>query len=183
MPGYELSLAMSPFDRPQDLTVLLNGFDMGRQRVMFDTETRVAFPASLVADQDVLRVRLLHPDGVRPADLGQGDDVRVLEIQQDGVRTFLWAGVTVAGNEAGKGCFRWELQGATMPNTVVKFQKGWEGGSCLGIAFKDSLVFAGTFQKGVLWLDTSKGEAAPWHVPLLECGLPIRLCTKAGQLP
>jgi hypothetical protein len=109
----------------------------------------------------------------------QGDDVRVLEIQQDGVRTFLWAGVTVAGNEAGKGCFRWELQGATMPNTVVKFQKGWEGGSCLGIAFKDSLVFAGTFQKGVLWLDTSKGEAAPWHVPLLECGLPIRDAEKS----
>ena len=80
VPGYELSLAMSPFDRPQDLTVLLNGFDMGRQRVMFDTETRVAFPASLVADQDVLRVRLLHPDGVRPADLGQGDDVRVLSL-------------------------------------------------------------------------------------------------------
>ncbi|HEX8738168.1 MAG TPA: putative baseplate assembly protein [Pyrinomonadaceae bacterium] len=109
----------------------------------------------------------------------QGDDVRALEIQQDGVRTFLWAGVTVAGNEAGKGCFRWELQGATMPNTVVKFQKGWEGGSCLGIAFKDSLVFAGTFQKGVLWLDTSKGEAAPWHVPLLECGLPLRDAEKS----
>ncbi|HEX8249832.1 MAG TPA: putative baseplate assembly protein [Pyrinomonadaceae bacterium] len=104
----------------------------------------------------------------------QGDDVRVLEIQQDGVRTFLWAGVAVAGNEAGKGCFRWELQGSTVPNAVVKFQKGWEGGSCLGLAFKDSLVFAGTFQKGVLWLDTSKGETASWHAPLLESGLPIR---------
>ncbi len=104
----------------------------------------------------------------------QGDDVRVLEIQADGVRTFLWAGVTVAGNEAGKGCFRWELQGATMPNTVVNFQKGWEGGSCHGIAFKDSLVFAGTHEKGVLWLDIAKGETTSWHSPLLECGLPIR---------
>jgi len=104
----------------------------------------------------------------------QGENVRVLEIQQDGVRTFLWAGVAVAGNEAGKGCFRWELQGSTLPNSFVKFQKGWEGGSCLGLAFKDSLVFAGTFQKGVLWLDTSKGETASWHVPLLEGGLPIR---------
>lgn len=104
----------------------------------------------------------------------QGEDVRVLEIQLDGVRTFLWAGVTVAGNEAGKGCFRWELQGSTMPNSIVGFQKGWDGGSCHGLAFKDSMVFAGTHQKGVLWLDTSKGETASWHVPLLEGGLPIR---------
>jgi hypothetical protein len=104
----------------------------------------------------------------------QGENVRVLEIQQDGVNTYLWAGVTVAGNEAGKGCFRWNLQGSEMPNWIAKFQKGWEGGSCLGLAFKDSLVFAGTFQKGVLWLDTSKGEAASWHAPLLEGGLPIR---------
>jgi hypothetical protein len=104
----------------------------------------------------------------------QGENVRVLEIQQDGVRTFLWAGVTAAGNEAGRGCFRWELQGLTMPNRVDAFQRGWAGGSCQALAFKDSLVFAGTFQKGVLWLDLSKGEAASWHAPLLECGLPIR---------
>jgi hypothetical protein len=104
----------------------------------------------------------------------QGENVHVLEIQTDGVYTYLWAGVTVAGNEAGKGCFRWNLQGSSMPNEVVNFQKGWEGGSCHGIAFKDSLVFAGTFEKGVLWLDTAKGEAATWHTPLLECGLPIR---------
>ena len=103
-----------------------------------------------------------------------GDDVRVLEIQQpDGVRTFLWAGVTVAGNESGKGCFRWELQGSEV-RSLVNFQKGWAGGSCNALAFKDSLVFAGTFDRGVLWLDTAKGEAASWHLPVLECGLPIR---------
>ena len=104
----------------------------------------------------------------------QGENVRVLEMQADGVRTFLWAGSTVAGNEAGKGCFRWELQGAELPKEVFNFQKGWGGGSCLGIAFKDSLVFAGTYEKGVLWLDTAKGETASWRQPLLECGLPIR---------
>lgn len=104
----------------------------------------------------------------------QGEDVRVLEIQTDAVRTFLWAGITVAGNEAGKGCYRWELQGTTMPNAAVNFQNGWGGGSCNGIAYKDSLVFAGTFERGVLWLDTAKGETASWHLPLLECGLPIR---------
>lgn len=104
----------------------------------------------------------------------QGEDVRVLEMQQDAVRTFLWAGVTVAGNEAGKGAFRWELQGSEMPHQAAEFRKGWEGGSCHGLAFKDALVFAGTHEKGVLWLDTSKGEAASWHAPLLEGGLPIR---------
>src|ERR1041384_7346449 len=61
-----------------------------------------------------------------------------------------------------------------MPNAVTNFQTGWQGGSCSGIAFKDSLVFAATYDRGVLWLDTAKGEAATWHAPLLECGLPIR---------
>jgi hypothetical protein len=100
--------------------------------------------------------------------------VHVLEMQADGVRTFLWAGITVGGNEPGKGCYRWALEGATMPNRVDNFQTGWEGGSCQGLAFKDSLVFAGTYDKGVLWLDTSRGETASWHAPLLESGLPIR---------
>lgn len=104
----------------------------------------------------------------------QGEDVRTLEIQLDGVRTFLWAGAKAAGNEAGKGCFRWELQGAQMPDAIDKFQKGWDGGSCHAIAFKDSIIFAGTHEKGVLWLDTAKGANAVWHAPLLESGLPIR---------
>ncbi|MGI3777118.1 MAG: glycosyltransferase family 2 protein [Janthinobacterium lividum] len=79
-PGYELSLAMTPFDRPQNVTILLNGFDMGRRLASFGVETMVAFPASLVAAGGVLRVRLVHPEGVRPADLGRGDDVRVLSL-------------------------------------------------------------------------------------------------------
>ena len=33
---------------------------------------------------------------------------------------------------------------------------------------------AATHQAGVLWLDTSKGEAAAWHPPAVDCGLPIR---------
>jgi Baseplate J-like protein len=103
-----------------------------------------------------------------------GDDVRVLEVQQDGVRTFLWAGITVAGNEAGKGCVRWELQGATPPTTRTLVNKQWDGGSCHALAFKGSLVFAATHQKGVLWLDQSKGDDASWHLPVLGCGLPVR---------
>ena len=104
----------------------------------------------------------------------EGEDIRVLETQQDSVRTFLWAGTRAAGNEAGKGCFRWELQGASIPQSPINFQKGWQGGSCHCITFKDSLAFAGTHDKGVLWMDISKGEKATWNTPLLECGLPIR---------
>ena len=103
-----------------------------------------------------------------------GEDVRVLEMQQDGVRTFLWAGISVAGNEAGKGCVRWELQGGAAPTGATNFSNGWEGGSCHGIAFGSSYAFAATHEKGVLWLDLGKGEAAVWQKPILESGLPIR---------
>jgi baseplate J-like protein len=104
----------------------------------------------------------------------RGENIQVLEVQADGVRTFLWAGVTVAGNEPGRGCFKWELQGSEPPGAGVRFEKGWDGGSCHSLAFKGSYVFAATFQKGVLWLDTSKGDAASWHAPVLGSGLPQR---------
>ncbi|HSK73091.1 MAG TPA: baseplate J/gp47 family protein, partial [Pyrinomonadaceae bacterium] len=120
----------------------------------------------------------LSPEGGKSesfANIGlKEEEVRVLEMQVDGVQTYLWAGVRVLGSEAGKGCFRWNLQGSGMPNPPFNFQRGWGGGSCRGIAFKGSLVFAGTHEKGVLWLDTAKGEAASWHQPILESGLPIR---------
>lgn len=104
----------------------------------------------------------------------KGENIQVLEVQTDGVRTFLWAGITVAGNEPGRGCYRWELQGSEPPSTGVRFEKGWDGGSCNALAFKGSYAFAATFQKGVLWLDTSKGDAAGWHAPVLGSGLPQR---------
>jgi hypothetical protein len=53
-------------------------------------------------------------------------------------------------------------------------EKGWDGGSCHALAFKGSYVFAATHQKGVLWLDTSKGDQASWHAPVLGSGLPMR---------
>jgi hypothetical protein len=105
----------------------------------------------------------------------RGEDVRVLTAQQDGVRTFLWAGLAAVGNEAGKGCYRWELRGSEPPpEGGLPFQKGWAGGSCHGLAFQGSYVMAATYQAGVIWLDTSKGEAAAWHPPAIDCGLPIR---------
>jgi hypothetical protein len=103
-----------------------------------------------------------------------GDDIRVLEMQQDDVRTFLWGGVTVAGNEPGKGCFRWELLGDTPPGAATNMIKGWVGGSCHGLAFTEKLAFAATHDKGVLWLDLDKGSQASWNAPLVESGLKLR---------
>ncbi len=112
----------------------------------------------------------------------QKENIRVLRIQQDGVRTYLWAGITVTGSEPGKGCFRWELQGSDPPTSGTKFQKNWDGGSCHGLAFKGPYVFAATHDKGVLWLDATKGEAASWHVPPdLNVGLPVRDADRVFQ--
>ncbi|MDQ1707769.1 MAG: hypothetical protein QOJ88_980 [Pyrinomonadaceae bacterium] len=104
----------------------------------------------------------------------KGENVQVLETQQDGVRTFLWAGIAVAGNEPGRGCFRWELQGTAPPGAGTPMQKNWAGGSCHAVAFTNGFAYAATFDKGVLWLDLSKGEQASWNTPLVECGLKLR---------
>ena len=104
----------------------------------------------------------------------KGENVQVLETQQDGVRTFLWAGIAVAGNEPGRGCFRWELQGTAPPAGGINMQKGWAGGSCHALAFSNTFAYAATHDKGVLWLDLRKGEQASWNTPLVECGLKLR---------
>jgi hypothetical protein len=103
------------------------------------------------------------------------ENVRVLEIQQQGGRTFLWAGLSVLpGSGPGKGALRWELQDASAgsPTPVIR---GWAGGSCRGLAFNDSFVFAATNDQGVLKLDLKAELAsASWEVPLIESGLKIR---------
>jgi len=105
---------------------------------------------------------------------GKDDDIRVLEVQQDGAQTFLWAGSFVAGNEAPKGCLRWELRGSDPPGEGTRFIKGWAGGSCRGLAFTRAFAYAATHEGGVLWLDLNKGDQAAWHAPVTTCGLPIR---------
>lgn len=105
---------------------------------------------------------------------GKDDDVRVLEVQQDGVRTFLWSGNFIAGNEPPRGCLRWELRGAEPPGEGIRMLKGWVGGSCHGLAFTNGFAYAATHEAGVLWLDLGKGDQASWHAPITTCGLPIR---------
>ena len=100
-----------------------------------------------------------------------GVDVRVLEMQQDGPRSFLWAGVAVGGNEPERGCYRIEIE--VSADSWRNFVKGWNGGSCRALAFQGSKVVAATHHSGVIWLDSSK-EDPSWQSPTIRCGLPFR---------
>lgn len=106
----------------------------------------------------------------------QGEDIRALEVQRDGPRSFLWAGVTAQGGneDPGKGCLRWELRGTqNPPEGWQAFAKGWQGGSCRGIAFRGTTVLAGTHHSGVLRLD-SHAAAAAWQPLDINSGLALR---------
>jgi len=104
----------------------------------------------------------------------QGEDVRVLAVQYDGPRSFLWAGVAAAGGDPGKGCFRWELRGAEdAPEGWRPLGKDWTGGSCRGLAFLGTRVLAASHRVGVLRLDVSTRDPK-WKVPDVRCGLPLR---------
>lgn len=102
------------------------------------------------------------------------EDIRALAVQYDGPRAFLWAGAAATGGDAGRGCYRWELRGAQdPPEGWVAFSEGWEGGSCRGLAFHGTQVFAASHRLGVLRLDAGKSDAR-WQAPRISCGLPLR---------
>ena len=106
-----------------------------------------------------------------------GEDIRVLAVQRLGLSSFLWAGITVAGNEQGKGCLRWELpsspQSVESPEGWRPLQIKWEGGSCRGLAFNGLDVFAATHFAGIARLDSAKPDSG-WQASQLQCGLPMR---------
>ncbi len=104
-----------------------------------------------------------------------GEDVRVLMIERVGVTAFLWAGMAtdVAGG-AGKGCMSIELLGdADSPAGWQAADKGWDGGSCRGLAVQGSHILAATHHKGVLQLVPRQADST-WQGPAIECGLPLR---------
>jgi hypothetical protein len=112
----------------------------------------------------------------------KGQDVRVLEIQRDGPRAFLWAGLAAAsGSDPGKGCLSRELLGsADPPDGWRPFDKGWDGGSCLALAFSGSTVYAGSHRVGVLWQDASR-PGSTWQKPDVGSGLPLREAERLFQ--
>jgi hypothetical protein len=101
-------------------------------------------------------------------------DIRVLAIQTDGPRSFLWAGETAMGNEEGQGCHTIELRGSQIsPEGWTHLKENWSGGSCKAIAFYGSTVLAATHRGGILSI-TGDGGNRIWKRPNIKCGLPIR---------
>lgn len=109
-------------------------------------------------------------------------DVRVLEVQYDGPRAFLWAGVAASGpDDPGEGAWSWELRGsADPPEGWLARDRSWQGGSCLALAFAGSRVFAGSHRAGVLALDAAHPETH-WSASGVASGLPPR--EPSGFLP
>lgn len=107
------------------------------------------------------------------------EDARVVEIQRDGARTFVWAGVFASsGTDTGSGARSFELVGN---NAAWKsFDRNWEGGSCLALTFVGSTVFAGTHRAGVLWCDSNKPDAQ-WRRPDVDSRLPLRTAERLFQ--
>jgi hypothetical protein len=104
----------------------------------------------------------------------EGEDARRLEVQQEGVRTRLWAGLFATNpDDPGHGAFMRELTGAGGWRRV---DQGWDGGSCFALAFDGPIVYAATHHMGVLVLDVTQPDDAQWAwvKPTLGCGLPVR---------
>jgi hypothetical protein len=104
------------------------------------------------------------------------EDIRVLAVQRRGKeRAFLWAGAAAAGtDDPGKGAWRWELRGNENPaEGWVPFGRGWQAGSCWGLAFHEETVYAATHHGGIARLDARREESA-WTSPGINSGLPLR---------
>jgi hypothetical protein len=109
-------------------------------------------------------------------DVGLRDqDVRVLAIEREGLRSFLWGGMAtdVAGG-TGKGCVSLELQGEDSSSDGWQpAREGWDGGSCRSLGVQGGKILAGSHHKGVLQLTPRQANAA-WELPTIHSGLPLR---------
>ena len=103
----------------------------------------------------------------------KGSDVRVMAVQRDGPRSFLWAGLAATGDQDGPGCRRWELRGREdPPEGWVTLSSGWKGGSCFALAFTPDAAVAATHHAGVVRLALQPAGAA-WVTPGVDSGLPL----------
>jgi hypothetical protein len=107
-----------------------------------------------------------------------GLDVRCLEVEYDGPRSFLWAGLAAHGpDDPNVGVHVWELTGAAAPvDGWEAHQGGWRGGSCKGLAFlgrssPGATMIAATHNGGVLRLN-ARQPGATWEPADIDCGLP-----------
>lgn len=103
-----------------------------------------------------------------------GEDIRVLVVEEDGPRRYLWAGAWAASDEPGHGCWRWEVRGhEDPPEGWVHFDNGWAGSSCRALAPTGKYIFAASYITGVLRLDPREDNPR-WEAPAVNCGLPLR---------
>ncbi len=103
----------------------------------------------------------------------RGEDIRFLAIQAEGPSSWLWAAVAAAGNQKGKGCYRWYLSELT-PEGWRAFDVGWTAGSCHGLAFQGTRVLAASHRAGVMRLDASSDKPAWQPSAVATSGLPPR---------
>jgi hypothetical protein len=170
-------LALRPGAVPVQVLVDPNDPDRGLYAVTVAADVRGAVSVAVAAQATggvYLSSEGGRPNSFRPIGLA-GEDIRVLAVQYDGPRAFLWAGAFAPGGEdPGKGAFSWELRGSQDPPEGWRaFGRGWTGGSCRSLAFLGTRVLAGTHRAGVMRLDPGAREAA-WQAPDVRCGLPLR---------
>jgi hypothetical protein len=167
---YELAWGGTPLEVLVDLR--------GAGRPMYAVAAAVVrgTPCVAVAAQDSGGVYISKEGGASRTFQPKGcrSDIRVLAVQREGARGFLWAGVTVMGvSDPGRGCLTWELGPDDPQEGWVEHAKGWAAGSVHGLAFMGGAAFAASHRGGVTRLDSRSAEAA-WEQPDVNCGLPMR---------
>lgn len=120
-----------------------------------------------------------------------GEDIRQLQVQQHQEHIFLWAAAR-AEADRGQGCYRlrFELDGQNREPGAWVAPDSWTGGSCLGVAFYGSEIFAATAYRGVLRLtlepdnpDIEKWQAMqPKQLPQLPLRLDLENDLKKEQI-
>ncbi|HEX9992929.1 MAG TPA: baseplate J/gp47 family protein [Acidimicrobiales bacterium] len=167
---------LAPGGTPVQVLVDAADPDLGCYSVVAALDVRDELTVAVAAQDE--RGVYLSSRGGRPGTFRKvglaGTDVRRLAVQTVGPTRFLWAGVTVPGDEPGSGALRWELRGAEdPPEGWVPMSQGWVGGSCHDLAFLDTTALAASHTAGVLRLDAS-AERPSWTASDVASRLPLR---------
>lgn len=171
---YELGLG--PEDVPVQVLVDPDSPDLGFFSVAASVDIRGMISVAVAARKE--KGVYLSSQGGLPQTFSHiglaGQLVHVLRVQQRGPHAYLWAGLAAVGNDKGKGCLRWRLTGdVDSPAGWTELESGWDGGSCMDLAFQGAYALAGTLRAGLLRLNTDDSGAS-WERPSVDCGLPLR---------
>ena len=173
---YEISVEAPGAVPVQVLVDETSDQDLGLYSVVAFTDYRGGINVAVSAQRSrgvYLSVSGGAPHSFRQVGL-ENEDVRVLVVQPDPVRDFLWAGLAVPGNEPGKGAFRLEVTDSQASQAGWRqYGNGWIGGSCYSMAFSGEKVFAATHHSGVVAMNLNNPDPS-WIAPQIACGLPTR---------